>query len=399
MRSLARHRRGELAGVLDAAREELAATDGLVAVLPALLDWPGEDAEADIYRAFDEQAARLVGESHEAMAAARRARRGAQVRAALGTTDADTVTRSAAEALADSALPAASTSTGSAAQPATAEEVAATIDRLLGRLRADVPAARRVGVETALARLTGASDAQEQRRWVIELRHAVDEANRDAARRVRDGDRARLLLADLAQLDDPPEALVAALEEVLLGGVPLHDELAVQVRAVVVAGQAAKEAAVVAATVGHVLRSLGYEVDETFDTVLAHDGLAHVGVDEPGWRDHGVRVRLDRHRRKVGFHLVRAAGRADAAERDVQLEADWCEDVPALLDGVAARGVRLELTARTEPGQLPVIEVPAEHLASLTRGQQRDEQRAEQRAARRRRDRRRARDRGQERGR
>ena len=364
-------------------------------MLPAVPTWPGDDAEADLYRAFGDEGAQRVDATRAAIAAARQARRGAQVGAALGATDADTVTRSAAEAIEDAALPAASGSPGASVSPASAAEIADTIDRLLGRLRADVPGEQGDAVDAALARLTRASDAQEQQRWVTELRRAVEVANRDAEHRVHDGDRARLLLADLAQFDDPPEVLVAELEDVVLGGRQLREELAAQAHEVVVESLAAKEAAVVATTVGRVLHSLGYRVDDAFDTVLAHDGLAHVGVDEPGWRDHGVRVRLDRHSRKVGFHLVRAAGRVDAAERDVQLEADWCEDVPALLDGVARRGVHLELTARAEPGQLAVIEVPAEQLASLTRGQQRDADRA----ARRRRDRRRASDRSQERGR
>lgn len=394
-RNQARSRHGELAAAVRAAHDELARTDGLDAQLPTVPAWPGEDADTDTYRTLDAEVARLVTATRTAMAQARTARRSRHVRESLGATRADTQVRTAAEALTD--LPAEPPTTR--ARPEAARSVTDTTLRLLDRLRDDAPATARDAVDTAVERLTQASTRTEQDRWVTELRHAVDLANRTAARREHDTERARLLLADLQRLETPPDDLVAGLEQVLLDDAELDDTLVEQVRATVAAADAAEEAAVVATSVAEVLEELGYELGEEFGTILARDGLAHVRVDEPDWRDHGVRVRLDAEGRKLGFHLVRAAGREGAAARDAQLEADWCEDVPDVVAQVAARGLQLDLTARTEPGVLPVLEVPAETLGAASADHDEAEQRRAAREARRRRDRRRERRRPKERGR
>lgn len=397
-RNHARSRCDELAATLRQARSELERTAGLSAQLPSVPAWPGEDADTDTYRALDAEAARRLEDSRTAMAQARAARRSQQVRESLGATRADTQVRTAAEALTDQ--PAQPPTTRS--QPEAARSVADTTLRLLDRLRDDAPAMSRAAVDDAVERLAQETTRSGQDRWVTELRHAVDLANRAAARRERDAERARLLLADLQRLAPPPATLVTGLEQVLLEDAELDDELIEQVRATVAAADAAEEAAVVAASVAEVLAELGYDVGEEFGTVLARDGLAHVRVDEPDWRDHGVRVRLDAQGRKLGFHLVRVAGRDEAAGRDAQLEADWCEDVPDVVAQVAGHGLQIDLTARTAPGELPVLEVPAETLGVTSADHDESEQRRAERDARdarRRRDRRRERRRPKERGR
>lgn len=394
-RNHARSRRDELAVALQAARDELARSDGQQTQLPPVPAWPGDDADTATYQALDGELARLIETARAAVAQARTARRSRQVRERLGTTRADTQVRTASEALAG--LPDEPAATR--AQPEPARSVADTVMRLLDRLRADVPASTRDSVDAALERLTGSTTRAEQDRWITELRHAVDLANRTAERRQRDTERARLLLADLQRLDAPPAELVDQLEQVLHGDAELVASLIEQVDAAVAAADAAEEAAVVASSVAEVLEELGYEVGESFGTVLARDGLAHVQPDAPDWRDHGVRVRLDPQGRRLGFHLVRAAGRDDAAARDEQLEADWCEDVPELLTRIAARGLQLELTARSQPGELPVPEVDAATLRTASDAADADAGRRDARQARRRRDRRRERRRPRERGR
>jgi hypothetical protein len=236
------------------------------------------------------------------------------------------------------------------------------VSRLLARLRDDITPADRSAVETRAQRLEHAEGHDEVRRRLDELRRRVDVANKRAAQLDEDVVRARYLLADLRSTPDPPSDLDAALLAVIARETTLDERLVARVGALVAAAEATADAAYVSATVAEVLEELGYDVGIGFRTALTRDGLAHVRRQGRAWADHGVRIRLDRDRGMLMFHVVGASDRPADAGRDTALEEELCEDVPRLVEGLGERGVSAPIRSSMGAGQVPVAEVPREVL-------------------------------------
>lgn len=378
----------ELRAAIRDVREEQAHLDDLEVPIPAPLSAPPEDADIEDVRAYTDGLNALRANLRRDLAVAHRRRRGALVAAHLRDAGEVRDRITAADVLDD--IPAHLEPT---------DQRQATLDRLLSRLRDDVGTTDLDAIEEAAHRLLDATTGPDERRWEADVRHRIDTANRTARQREQDHERARHLLADLRAIGhDVPPDLDAALVAVLEQGHELSDGLVERVRDTVRSAADAADARIVTEAVGDVLTELGYDVGESFDTVLMRDGRTHIRGQDERWRDHGVRVRLDPERRELVFHVVRAADRPQDAAQDRALELDWCEDLATVIDDIAHRDVGLTLTTATAAGAVPVPPIEREVLDAVSSpadtGQPMQETDARRRRDRRRRDRRRPKERG-----
>ncbi|TVR30628.1 MAG: hypothetical protein EA388_14330 [Nitriliruptor sp.] len=356
-RSLAHVARDELLEGLAAAEEDIRRAD-LDVVVPAQPGWPGDDAETRAYLQYVADAERAVREVRRGIAEARRIRRTQQVRDALGSTDVETAARGA-----ETVLPEVVSSDGGARRTRDA------VQRIVERLRDDVLPADREQVDRSLDRVAAATSDDEVRRWEVELRHAVEEANRGAAALDQEVERARQLLADLrASTVEPPLELDAGLSAVIARRSHLSEALVAAVREAVTAATAAADASFVTAAVTDSLQEMGYELGPAFDSALVEDGVAHFRRRDPRWSDHGIRVRLDGEQGGLLFHVVRASDVEALPTQDVELEEEWCADLPVLVDGLSRQGVDLRISSRAAPGELAVAPVPRSSLEADEHG-------------------------------
>ncbi len=154
--------------------------------------------------------------------------------------------------------------------------------------------------------------------------------------------------------DDAPLSVRELLEAVVLGDQPLSpDALALAQRAEQAVARQRQETA--ASILEQSLQDLGYAVDGIDDTLFLEGGLAH--FQRHGWNDYFVQVRVQPTEQTLNFNVVRARGTQETAERkrlDFLAEDRWCAEFPKLLETLAARGVKLNVTRLLGAGELPV---------------------------------------------
>ncbi len=181
---------------------------------------------------------------------------------------------------------------------------------------------------------------------------------------------AQRLLERIAHLGPPPEhiaTLALELERTLPG--ERHHLLAMELRGRVQAHLDATQERLLQEATGVIIRQslkdLGYPVEPVADTLFVEGGVLH--FRRPGWGDHMVRLRLDAKAHTANFNVVCGVAPAEKEQsersvRDHIAEDRWCAEFPALLNALAARGVRLDVTRRLEAGELPVQRVERDLL-------------------------------------
>jgi hypothetical protein len=183
---------------------------------------------------------------------------------------------------------------------------------------------------------------------------------------------AQRLLARIAHLGPPPEHIATLAKELALE--PPGERanlLALELRRRIQLHEAAAERQLVqeatATIVRQSLKDLGYEVEDVADTLFVEGGALH--FRKPGWGDYMVRLRIDPAAGSVNFNVVRAVdAESDSNEATVLdhlAEDRWCTEFPALLNALAARGVRLDVTRRLAAGELPVQRVARDRLPAF----------------------------------
>lgn len=220
----------------------------------------------------------------------------------------------------------------------------ASLRRVLSRMDSGVPepAARQLEAwATQAARSPSAATFQ---RLLDDLRYHVDRANKAVeARRARlaelygrlhglTGDLIDHALAQLAGAQDHPDPDWPALEGTVADAVD-------RTRAEALRGyttQALRES----------LQEIGLELEADFETLLTDGGIAH--VRRPGWEDVAVRVRRNPDGSTMYFNMV--APRDAEVDLDESTERQWCTAFDDLVPALAERGVEVEVTHRSEPG-------------------------------------------------
>ena len=236
------------------------------------------------------------------------------------------------------------------------ERFRATAARVLARLELGVDDALSPELQALARDVVLAPSLDRAEALATELRRAV-QSERDA-RTLRHAEAAEAT-ALLEQLPhDAPPSLLQALERVAAG----VDRFDASLRATLEAFAGATAASQVqlaqqaaALVLEESLRDLGYEVEGIEATLFADGGATH--FRRQGWDNYFVRMRVDAEEHTVNFNVVRARGDEETSERkrlDALAEDRWCAEFPRLLQTLAARGLRLDVTRRLGAGELPV---------------------------------------------
>jgi hypothetical protein len=178
----------------------------------------------------------------------------------------------------------------------------------------------------------------------------------------------------LAAGEDVPAELEALARAIVLApSLDRAETLAVELRHAVqqrresvAAAQARDDQEAAALVLEQSLRDLGYEVEDIEATLFADGGTVH--FRRAGWESYFVRLRVDAREATVNFNVIRARGDEESSERrrqDALAEDRWCAEFPRLLQTLAARGLRLDVTRRLEAGELPVQVVDRDALPAV----------------------------------
>jgi hypothetical protein len=184
-----------------------------------------------------------------------------------------------------------------------------------------------------------------------------------------EADEAKAMLETMPE--DAPAPLLQALEHVVAGVARLDDGLRKTSQAVLDEAAADRERAEQSAAsivLTQSLRDLGYEVEDIQSTLFVDGGATH--FRRAGWENYFVRLRVDPAQRSINFNVVRASGepQADSASlrrQDVLAEDRWCAEFPKLMQTLAARGLKLDVTRRLDAGAVPVQVVDAASLPRI----------------------------------
>ncbi|MEO8674372.1 MAG: hypothetical protein ABI569_02270 [Casimicrobiaceae bacterium] len=251
--------------------------------------------------------------------------------------------------------------------PAETERFRQTAARVLSRLDSVDGAAMAPELEALAKAIVLSPSLERAEALASELRLAV-QRHRDAkAAQKSETAEAKRLLDALP--DDAPAPLLRALEQVAAGVARMDATLADAVQRLQdeVAGDIERREQDAAAFVlQESLRDLGYEVEDIGATLFVDGGAVHFRRE--GWENYFVRLRANPLEHTVNFNVVRARGDEETAERrrqDALAEDRWCAEFPKLLQTLAARGLRLDVTRRLDAGAVPVQVVDAAGLPRI----------------------------------
>jgi hypothetical protein len=238
----------------------------------------------------------------------------------------------------------------------TPPSVPSDLERVLGRLAAEVPALQRAEIYALAERRADDPFAIEAR--LADVRRRVQESNQAARRWPEEEEALHLLLLQVRAFNGPASdewenLLQAALDE----RTPLAPNRRAAVEAFVLAEAAAEERRHVQRAVEEALGGLGYEVGDRFETLFVEGGS--VFVQRPSWGEYYVRWRVDGEGGEANTNVVRLPGATDGssvdrARRDREIEEAWCDDAARLGEALIERGVQARLTRATPAGSLPV---------------------------------------------
>jgi hypothetical protein len=222
-----------------------------------------------------------------------------------------------------------------------------TLVRVMSRLAPDTTEADRRYVAEAAERVAGAATEAEAEGLLTEVRLRVQAANVHTAER--------------------------------------HAEAAADAARRETAEQAAAERDYLLHAVTSAFEELGYEVDEEFETLTAHEGAIVLSKD--GWPDHAIKMRVDDDTMEgldegpdeafprgniVRAALVRTVEPASEEERrlDVEREEEWCAAFEAARARLTDAGIRSDVRWRIDPGEHRLSVAP-EARQTRTRTKQR----------------------------
>lgn len=312
-----------------------------------------EQAEAEAAEAKAREEARRRLEAEKARIAAEEARIASERAARVKSTNAlaaHLVGQRAERAAAEAA--------------ARAEERAELGRRAIGdaaRLLPGVPDQVRKQVEE-LAVSCLAEEAPERCLLLVnDLKVRVDRANRTvraehkrlADQRIADAGRAQAAHARLSELGAPARGeLNDNLYAVIDGERPFDANLETKVTTAIRAAEQARATDILK----EALSELGYVVGEDFETAFTDGGGF---FQKPEWGDYHCRLTMDAERERATVFMVRAEGETatpigQSSERDREMEATWCAELPALLDRLGEKNLVMDLHRRMEPGAVPV---------------------------------------------
>jgi len=113
------------------------------------------------------------------------------------------------------------------------------------------------------------------------------------------------------------------------------------------------------------LRDLGYDVEGIEHTLFGEGGAVY--FQGSGWNDYFMRLRVSPNRKGLHFNMVRSGEATASAERDREMEQQWCAGYSKLLEALVARGIDVSPTRSAEAGEYAVETVRPEALPRRVR--------------------------------
>jgi hypothetical protein len=250
-------------------------------------------------------------------------------------------------------------------------DLSETVERNLARLAAG---ASPEAAESVVALASEALEASSEARAALvvqSLRAAIDAENRRVAARAQARARAAAWRERLAAYAGPAvEGAFAELDAAGASAEGVTDELDRRLQQLADAEEARAARDYTVASVADVLDELGYEVGESFDSVLVQDGYADIRRGD--WPGYAVRVRLSDERPALMFNVVRGEAAATQAVRDHEVETAWCSSLDDIRTRLGEAGVRTGLT-RSLPAGAQAVQIVGDLPGPL--GKQRRRQR------------------------
>lgn len=271
--------------------------------------------------------------------------------------------------------------------PATAEiytkrglSVKKAVQELLESLEPGTPPESQVEIEALAQTCLAAKDLGHAELLLTDLRVRVHRLNRVirekqrslAKRRDKEAVEARDLMQRLGALGQDPEGVLHDdLLRVASGEAPLTETL--RTKAATALAKADRDYA--GTVLKETLEQLGYEVQESFETLFAQGGSNF--FQRPSWGKYHCRISVDSERERLNFDMVRyGEGREmesiDAALRDKEMEEQWCQEVPGLLNQLAQKRLAIDLTRKLAPGTIALQVIDDVRLKPRIRQQKRD---------------------------
>jgi hypothetical protein len=249
---------------------------------------------------------------------------------------------------------------GQASEVVAATERGEQIRRIVGRLLEvsvdDLPAALEVLAQKAIV----ADSSTRFEMLCTELRLQVQSHNARVTSRRRASELADGWLAKLTPLDVEARwaDLRLALQQVQQGFRPWDSDLQTlcdNALAKLEAAAQVRRDAHAAEILEDTLRDLGYEVEGIAQTLFAEGGT--VFFQGKGWNEYYMRLRVSPERGSLHFNMVRAADTVAPAQRDPEMEQQWCAGYPELMRTLAARGIAATPLRALAAGALAVEQV------------------------------------------
>ncbi|MFH1842026.1 MAG: hypothetical protein ABIF77_02380 [bacterium] len=252
--------------------------------------------------------------------------------------------------------------------------VQASLDRKLARLDPEVGPDQRSDIDELVQRLAGAKTQGQADLLLLEMIKRVGDANAVAETVREHRAQARLLLDRMAALEAPEvDRARRSLQDVEAGRRPLTDQHRDAVERAIKVGESRYADLVLR----EALDELGYQVEDSFDTLFLDGGTLH--FTRPGWKEYSVRLRVSPTDASLNYNVVRMdqAGTETSHEqalRDKEMEETWCSEAPALQKTLEWSGLKCWTMRRVEPGELRM------QLRRPTSAQRRDDRRRDEQA-------------------
>lgn len=294
--------------------------------------------------------------------------------------------RTAAEALASYDVPGAAPDLHPVADRAPVERTALVAD--VRACFAEIPAESMPDdIPRLFAELAGTASPERADALAVELRNRAALVRRELEERRVDERLAAEWAAELADVQggeaEPYEAAKLRHQLVLVaqGEARLTRHMKEAVEAERARRRAADERATresAAIVLESTLQELGYDTDSIDNTLFVEGGTVHYQRGE--WGDYYMQLRVVPLLGQANFSLVRVGEGTSSASEDEARQERYCsaEQMGALREALAARGVRLRSRHANKPGEVPVA-----NIQESTLGQTLRDRRAAARAAKR----------------
>jgi hypothetical protein len=225
----------------------------------------------------------------------------------------------------------------------------------------EVAAALPTSMQGIVSEALSTGSDERARALCTELRVAVQTHNEDYEQRKQHVALARKLLETLeTSVPLGEDRLKQTLDLIIAGVRPFSDTVAQQVEAAIASSDETRhleEAKMAGEIVERTLQDLGYAVAPIESTLFVRGGVTY--FKKASWGQYCMRVAVRPREQKINFNAVRIEAHTNdqsSPDRfaDLQIENDWCQELPKVMETLRARGLDTSLLRQVMAGSVPV---------------------------------------------